>query len=835
MSSNNILTEKGYIIPINNLSKDEFNKTKKDLTMIPSNINYMQGSEEESKYNVYSLIKNKDDKITDIIVPRYYGVEKFGKPSKTLMNPEKTKITFTGELREYQIEIIDKCMKHIKTNGGGLLVVPCGMGKCLAKNTLVMMYNGTVKKVQDINIGDKLMGDDSTIRNVLSIANGYEQMYDICNIQDNTKYTVNESHILSLKWMSNNVLHYKHVNYYNEEILDISVNDYLKIEDNYVYNNLKGYRSSVNFPEKEIKYDPYILGYFIAIQKNHNEILNGQILNYIKDHNISYIHEFNNINNIPNEYKFNSKKIRTKFIEGIIKAIGIYSNNTHTLKIHNKTIFDDILFILRSLGCKVSCNNLEIILYNFNEILSNINDINDINDNNYVINDINVKYSTDKNRYYGFELDGNGRFLLGDFTVTHNTTMAIYMASLLGLKTLVITHKTFLQDQWIARCKQFTKSSVGSIRQSTVDIEGHDFVIAMIQSLSKRDYDENIFKSFGCVIADECHHFSAKHFSKALAKSGTKYTIGLSATPYRNDGLIRVVNWYLGDIMFQKKLQTNNQVVAKIITFYSHNKLFCEKSRYIKGMGSRPDTVKMISNLVELKERTLHIVNVINEIRKDPERKILILSGRKAHLKELKNEIDKSISQDIKDKKILPDECQTFFYTGDIKKEQRQDAEKNGDILFATYDMAHEGLDIDRLNTIILATPKKDVVQSVGRILRKILQDGDIRPLIVDFVDNLSAFASQAKTREKFYNKSHYVQNYYYTYDDKIIDPQVYLSLINGEKIKDIKQHTTYEKILDVPCVEIVESNENDKNDKSNKNDKVNPVKKNKKINECLF
>lgn len=558
------------------------------------------------------------------------------------------------------------------------------------------------------------------------------------------------------------------------------------------------------------------------------------------------------------------------------------------------------------------------------------------------------------------------------------TTMSINIASQLGLKTLIITHKTFLQDQWIARCKQFTNSEIGIIRQNKIETENKDFVIAMIQSLSKRDYDLEIFKDFGLVIADECfhgnelvmandgnikisqlcemfknnqqlpliksynlekglyefkkmtyawekestdivevrlnngntivctsnhkfltiygyvsaknlknkliygdnysflyvddiisipmhtniyvydievednhnfiiwsnkqnesgvivhncHHFSSKHFSKALAKTGAKYTIGLSATPYRNDGLIKIVNWYLGDIMFNKRLQTNNQVISKNLTFLSNDDLFKEKKRFING-SVKPDCVKMISNLIKLECRNNHIVKIIDELRKNPDRKILILSERKSHLKYLKEKIDDLIKKDIDEKKILQEECRTYFYTGDVKQNDRLEAEQYADILFATFSMAHEGLDIDRLNTIILATPKKDVVQAVGRILRKILQNGDIRPLIIDIVDNLSIFKLQAKKREQFYKKSKYIQHYYYLSNDNIISPYDFSKLIrNEDENLNNDMPKNYLELLDVPMVDITDINE------ENSNNTVNVEKKYKdscNVDVCLF
>jgi superfamily II DNA or RNA helicase len=385
------------------------------------------------------------------------------------------------------------------------------------------------------------------------------------------------------------------------------------------------------------------------------------------------------------------------------------------------------------------------------------------------------------------------------------TVMAIKLAVMLGLKTLIIVHKSFLQDQWIDRINKFSTGKVGSIRRSKIDVEGKDFVVAMIQSLCKRDYDDSIFAEFGLVICDESHHFSSKQFSKALAKSGAKYTLALSATPYRNDGLINIMHWYLGEIMYQEKTQPNPNVVSKIISFKSSNEqLFSEKKRYFNGQ-LRVDCVKMISNILKIEERNNHLINIINELRKINDRKILILSGRKDHLKLLKNGVDNLINQDVKNKIILKDECKTYYYTGDLKQNERIEAERNADVFFATYEMASEALDIERLNCVVFATPKKDVNQSTGRILRKILEEGDLRPLVIDFLDKLSIFNTQGLTRAKFFKSSKYQNQYYYLYDDKICSQKEYLKLSGSSDNKPnttITEPKNYCEMLDTPLVE---------------------------------
>ncbi len=74
-----------------------------------------------------------------------------------------------------------------------------GSGKCLSKNTRILMFDGQIKKVQDIKAKDKIMGDDSTPRRVLSITSGKDEMYNIIPVKGK-KYKVNQEHILCLKY-----------------------------------------------------------------------------------------------------------------------------------------------------------------------------------------------------------------------------------------------------------------------------------------------------------------------------------------------------------------------------------------------------------------------------------------------------------------------------------------------------------------------------------------------------------------------------------------------------------------------------------------------------------
>ena len=93
------------------------------------------------------------------------------------------------------------------------------------------------------------------------------------------------------------------------------------------------------------------------------------------------------------------------------------------------------------------------------------------------------------------------------------TVVALHMISTMKLKTLVIVHKEFLVNQWIERANTFLPGAkIGILKQNKIQIEGNDIVIAMLQSLSMKEYPADIFDCFGQVIVDECHHIAAKVF-----------------------------------------------------------------------------------------------------------------------------------------------------------------------------------------------------------------------------------------------------------------------------------------------------------------------------------
>jgi superfamily II DNA or RNA helicase len=352
------------------------------------------------------------------------------------------------------------------------------------------------------------------------------------------------------------------------------------------------------------------------------------------------------------------------------------------------------------------------------------------------------------------------------------TVCALYIAHRLGLKLLIVVHKTFLMNQWIERAVEFLgidRQRIGVIKQNRCDVVGKDMVVGMIHTLAKREYDD-IFGQFGLVIYDEAHHVACKFFSRTLCKTSAQHTLALTATPYRGDGLIKVMYWFAGGTIYREQIKVNTNVVAKIIYHRSTDtKRFAIKKRWFKGKMCA-DTGRMQTNLTAIRTRNHMIVQMITSIRRaEPERKILILSGRKDQLDVLKAETDGLIAQDIANGLICEDEITSCYYTGNTSASDRQIAEDQGDIIFATYGMAKEGLDIKHLNTVILASPEKDVVQSIGRVMRTILQAGSVRPLIIDIADDVDGIKHWVGSRAMIYNRCKYAVEDYYLCDTEFM------------------------------------------------------------------
>lgn len=479
------LGTRGYSVKKKDIDPKKLNDIRTELSVIP----YVSEDYMMTKPEPFKLYLESENKI---YLPKYYGLKNFGIANINKIDEgDAINIEFTGKLRAEQEEPIRIYLEAAKNplKMGGILNLPCAYGKCLGKDTPVMMYDGSIIPVQYIKKHDKIMGDDSLPRNILSVCQGKEMLYRIKS--KNGAYVVNESHILSLK--------------YEDIIIDIPLKEYFKLPEQ-LKERMFGYKVTLDFIKKTVEVDPYTIGCWLGNVKNISK----------------------NDNYIPRDYKYNSRNIRLNLLAGIID-----SQNGYIIAHPSELLIDDIIYVSRSLGFGAykiyDGANYKTTLHGFGldkiPVKLKHKDI-------HLVDVINSKITIEQigvGDYYGFTIDGNHRFLLGDFTVTHNTAMAIYIICELKKKTLIIVHKEFLLDQWKERISQFApKARIGCIKGQIIDVKDKDIVIGSLQSLSMKDYDESVFKGFGQVVIDECFPFRQNIVTKTtnIDASKTSMSIG---------------------------------------------------------------------------------------------------------------------------------------------------------------------------------------------------------------------------------------------------------------------------------------------------------------------
>ena len=327
------------------------------------------------------------------------------------------------------------------------------------------------------------------------------------------------------------------------------------------------------------------------------------------------------------------------------------------------------------------------------------------------------------------------------------TIMAIYLICHFKKKTLFISHKDFLNQQFIDTINIFVPNAkIGIIKQKKIDIRNKDIVIGSLQSLAMRNYDNDIFKEFGLVVIDECHHIASEVFSRAFQKMNIKISLGLSATLNRKDGLRKVFEWYLGKSVYTNKKKEDVDLIVKMYKYFEPSNEYSDVKLIFNG---KVNIAGMVNNICNYKPRTLYIYNIIKLLLKEePNRKLLVLSERRNHLKDIEEliEIDKIAT--------------TGYYVGGMTMSELNISETK-QIILATYQMSSEGLNIPTLNTIVFASPISDIQQSIGRILREKKEVRKYIPLCIDIWDEFSVFLKKGYCRIKYYDKNNYHIEYY--------------------------------------------------------------------------
>jgi superfamily II DNA or RNA helicase len=333
------------------------------------------------------------------------------------------------------------------------------------------------------------------------------------------------------------------------------------------------------------------------------------------------------------------------------------------------------------------------------------------------------------------------------------TFCAIWTICNLKKAGLIIVPTECIMDQWIEAINRFVPGAkVGKIQGSVVDVVDKDFVIAMLNSISIKNYDPKIFDNFGITVFDECHHLSTESFCKSLKKIRTKFTLGLSATVERSDGLESVFLKFLGPVFHSEKRKDRNKVIIKKINTYST----CDNYEVLKMSNGTKNTAGMTTAISCLESRNILLINILKELI-GQYRTILVLSSRRPHLYHLNELLEEA---DIISPKTGKKITYGYYYgrkgTNRQKHKELLAESSKCDIVLGIDTIAKEGLDIPSLNTLVWATPPGiSIQQPVGRILRKYHED--LNPMVIDIVDHTGNYPNHSKQRNKWYKEEKYI------------------------------------------------------------------------------
>ncbi len=688
-------------------------------------------------------------------------------------------------LRDYQQEAIDKTIESLKAGNKRIMIVlPTGGGKCFAKGTGIMMFDGSSKNVEDIKVGDKLMGYDSMPRTVKSICSGTEEMYDVIPVKGD-KYTVNESHILSLKVTGSDCVYCGEKKFKPGEIANVCVRDYLKSSKTFKY-VAKGWRVGIDFKHKDAPLDPYLLGVWLGDGTHNNACITNndpEILEYIENyaksigcfvrndgimHYISsgksqkirnvFLDSLKSLNlignkHIPDMYLKNSRDIRLKVLAGILDTDGYYSHGYDFIT-KSERLCDDVLFLCRSLG--FSAYKKKVVkgcVYN-GEYKSNYYYRMNINGNLDEIPCRVKRRQAGKRRqvknvlhtgitvvpvgigtYYGFELEEENRlFLLSDFTVAHNTAIAselVRRSYEKGKSSTFMCHRQELLDQTYAT---YAKNDIipAFIKGGRNPDYNNPMQIASVNTLVKR---LDMYKKPNILFVDECHHCKASQWNKVIDYYKDSVVIGLTATPCRLDGKP------LGD-MYDDMIEVTT--VKKLIK----SGYLCP---YLYYAPSVIDTSELKSSGGDYTKKSLEEASFNSKIIGDNIAQYKkIANGCRNVVFAISRRHGKAICERYNEAGVSAE-----FLDGETHDRERKavlERFKNGQTkVLVNVDLFGEGFDLPAIEVVSLLRPTQSLslyLQQVGRALRICPEIGKTHAIILDHVNNYKTHGMPDDERE---------------------------------------------------------------------------------------
>ncbi|QIN95217.1 superfamily II DNA or RNA helicase [Stenotrophomonas phage vB_SmaS_DLP_3] len=323
------------------------------------------------------------------------------------------------------------------------------------------------------------------------------------------------------------------------------------------------------------------------------------------------------------------------------------------------------------------------------------------------------------------------------------------IAAELGQATLIIVPKSDLMFEWkntLINLIGIPASEIGHIQGDVCNYQGKRFTLAMVHSLViDGKYDDAMLKYFGLIVFDETHKMAADTFQIAARMFSAKYRLGLSATPKRSDGKDPVIEAHIGEVrVIGKQIPMKPKIIVERTAWsipkfkrWNHDKQQYEMQTMPYSPGRMAGVFK---RMAADPARNAIIANMAKQAY-DAGRHHIIMSDTLEHLKLLHLIIAN---------KGVPGENFGFYVGGTKKKTKEQlDYEASKPIVLATYAMTKEGTNYPSWDMLTLATPKADVEQAIGRVMR--MKPDKKTPIVFDLVDVDSIFRGFYSAREVQY------------------------------------------------------------------------------------
>jgi superfamily II DNA or RNA helicase len=318
----------------------------------------------------------------------------------------------------------------------------------------------------------------------------------------------------------------------------------------------------------------------------------------------------------------------------------------------------------------------------------------------------------------------------------------------LGLPTLIVVTKEDLMKQWQEAAEKFlglTREDYGIIQGDVCDVKGKKLAIGMIHSLAKEGrYPDWAYDQWGLVCLDECHRVAADQFSNVCFNVPARLRLGLSATPDRQDGKEFVLHAHIGPVRMKSKQLS---MTPKVLVYTSDWE--CPRVIQRRSDGSRkvvplPHTPGKVGHVVKMLIKHTKRQQLLAELMYTAwtrKRKTIFFSDSLDHLDLMQSAL---YAMGVPHKDM-------GFYKGGMKK-QDLDKSKGKPVVLATYGFAREGTDIPWLDCMVMGTPKSEIEQIVGRVLRE--YPNKPQPVVFDVQDlDSSVFAGYAQKRIAFYQR----------------------------------------------------------------------------------